>query len=328
MAANLYTQVDLLTMVSVFGLVLTVWIGIVMVWSMSRHSRDQKLLRRLRSPLGQAEGSHMLRLWHDGKEAVTVVADATRQLSMAQRWRRMCRDADMTMKPGSAMVLTITLTAAAFGVTLYFAQFVPWAALAALAMLGILRLIVRRKIAKHAARFEQQFLDALDTASRSLRAGHPLTGAFRLISEEVPAPVGNVFGEICQKQELGISLEDALKRAAADSYSEDLKLFATSVTIHIRTGGNLADMMERLGVVVRDRIRVGRRIRVLTAQTQFSKRILVALPLLLFVVLNILNPHYMRPLYAEPTGRLLLGLAAAGVLLGMWVMGRVTILRY
>ena len=125
-----------------------------------------------------------------------------------------------------------------------------------------------------------------------------------------------------------MSLEAALRQAAAKSTSPDLKLFATSVAIQLRSGGNLASMMEGLSAVIRDRMRLSQRVRVLTAQTQFSKRILAALPLVLFVLLNLINPQYVEPLYATTGGQLLLALAAAGVLLGVYVMNRMAVLRF
>jgi tight adherence protein B len=187
---------------------------------------------------------------------------------------------------------------------------------------------VKRRIHRRTALFETQFVAALELAARSLRAGHPLVGAFRLISEEINPPVGAVFIEVCQQQEMGVSLDSALRQVAAKSNSSDMRFFATSVAIQLRSGGNLADMMERLSCVIRDRMRLSRRVRVLTAQTQFSKHVLAALPLLLFALLSLLNPRYVEPLYATRTGQLLLAVAAGGVLTGMYVMSRMAVLRY
>jgi tight adherence protein B len=107
-----------------------------------------------------------------------------------------------------------------------------------------------------------------------------------------------------------------------------MKLFATSVIIQVRSGGNLADMMYRLADVIRDRMRLKRRVRVLTAQTQLSKRVLLALPFLLFGALNLLNPTYMMPLYTTAMGRMLLIIAGTGLILGAWMMNRLSVLKY
>jgi tight adherence protein B len=181
---------------------------------------------------------------------------------------------------------------------------------------------------RRTAIFERQFVDALDLASRSLRAGHPLVGAFRLISEEIPPPVSTAFFEISQKQALGQSLEAALQNVAAKSTSEDMKLFAAAVIIQLRSGGNLAEMMDRLSYVIRDRMRLSRRIRVLTAQTQFSKRVLLTLPFMFFFVLNLIRPSYMAPLYGTTEGRILIAISALGLFLGAWTINRMAVLRY
>ncbi|MCH8153024.1 MAG: hypothetical protein IH830_11720 [Planctomycetes bacterium] len=96
----------------------------------------------------------------------------------------------------------------------------------------------------------------------------------------------------------------------------------------MRTGGNLADLMDRLAVVVRDRIRLGRRMRILTAQTQMSKRVLIVLPFIIFILFNILNPDYMAPLYTTNVGNFLLAISALGLAIGAWVMNRMAVLKY
>jgi tight adherence protein B len=187
---------------------------------------------------------------------------------------------------------------------------------------------VGRRIRVRGAQFERQFIHALELAARSLRAGHPLLGAFQLISEELDEPVRTTFTEICQQHSMGVNLEGALERVAQASTSQDLRLFATSVAIQLRSGGNLADMMERLSFVIRDRLRLGRRIRILTSQTQFSKRILVGMPFALFLVLNLVNPQYVGTLYSTHQGQILLGVASVMMVLGILTMNRMAKLKY
>ena len=163
---------------------------------------------------------------------------------------------------------------------------------------------------------------------RSLRVGHPLPGAVEMIAEELEPPVSTIFSEICQQQALGMTLEESLRKVAVNSTSSDMRLFATAVAIQLRTGGNLADMMERLATVMRQRMRLARRVRVLTMQTQFSKRILIALPIVMFGILSLTNPKYMSKLYATEYGQIALGLAAAMMLLGTWMMNRMATLEY
>jgi tight adherence protein B len=181
---------------------------------------------------------------------------------------------------------------------------------------------------KRAAIFEKQLIDSLDLSARSLRAGHPLTGAFQLIADEVPAPVGEVFREVVDQESMGVGLPEALRRAAERSHSADMLIFAASVIIQIRSGGNLAEMMERVAQVVRERMRLSRRARVLTAEAQLSKWVLLALPIGLFAFLNVANSTYMQPFYTHAVGRFMLIGAGAGMMVGGWVMGRMAVLKY
>ncbi len=181
---------------------------------------------------------------------------------------------------------------------------------------------------REAAVFERQLADALGLASRSLRAGHPLMAAFQLIVDELEPPVSNVFAEIVQQQQLGKSLEEAIRSTASRSQSDDMKLFASSTIIQLRSGGNLADMMERLVAVIRDRIRLQRRVRVLTAQTQFSKRVLIFMPFFLIGVLMVLKPTYLDPMWTTEMGRYMLGAASIFLVVGSWFMNKIATLRY
>jgi tight adherence protein B len=171
-------------------------------------------------------------------------------------------------------------------------------------------------------------VDGLGIAARALRAGHPLMGAFQLISEEIDEPLGDIFYRICQEQMLGSDLKDSIHKVAKSTYNPELKLFATSVGIQLQSGGNLADLMDSLAEIIRARMRLNRRVRVMTSQTQFSKNLLIALPIIVFFVLNILNPEYAEPLYTTTVGRIMMAATAVSIFFGAWVMKRLTVLRF
>lgn len=319
---------DIIIVVAVFGLIFSLWIVCVLVGSLRGSARRQKIEMRLGLVDSEEGAGRVLNLWHDRGQATTTVPGTRVQASLLLRLDQLLNDARWSLSPGAAL-LALFGVIAALGMLLFALthSVVPGLG-AAVAVILLCWALLKRSINNRVALFERQFVDSLDLAARSLRAGHPLTGAFQLISEEVTPPVSTIFHEICQQQSLGVSLEDALKTVAAKSSSADLKLFATAVVIQLRTGGNLADMMNRLAAVIRERLRLNRRVRVLTAQTQFSKRVLLALPFLIFLALNLLNPEYMQPLYTTAQGHLMLALGGLGLLLGAWVMNRLAVLRY
>ncbi|MEX0746055.1 MAG: type II secretion system F family protein [Phycisphaeraceae bacterium] len=312
---------------AVFGLVLSAWMILVLlfVWRQARES--ERVSERLDFD-GPVSG-RTLRLWRDGQDLTVTVQEQAVARSAGERLSQLAEDAGWRHVP----VQTLALMAAAF---VMFAFVIAMAAtgtllagaLSAAGAMMLMWIVVRVRITRQEALFAQQFVDALGLAARSLRAGHPLAGAFRLIAEQIRPPVGSLFAEICQQQEMGMSPEVALRRAASRSRNADFHLFTTSVAIQLRTGGNLAEMMDRLAHVIRDRMRLSRRVRVLTAQTQFSKRILIALPFILLLLLNVMNPGYVEPLYSTGIGRWLLAGGVASLLLGVWAMNRMSVLRY
>jgi tight adherence protein B len=314
--------------VAVFGLVAAFWLAALTFWYLHRSRRAQQLHARLHLG-GQADqAQRVLRLWQDGKLAGETTVAAGERGGFFERMERK-REAAGWETPFVQIVLILAMVNAVIFLACWL--------MLGKALLGVSLVVMTvivfkgylgRCVHRRSAIFEKQLIDSLDLSARSLRAGHPLTGAFQLISDEVPAPVGMVFREIVDQESLGVSLQEALRRAAERSHSVDMRIFAASVIIQLRSGGNLAEMMERVADVVRERMRLSRRARVLTAEAQLSKWVLLALPIGLFAVLNILNSSYMQPFYTHTAGRMMLVGAGCGMVLGGWVMGRMAVLKY
>ncbi len=327
LAMSTQTLIRIAVMGATFGLVLSLWCAVVLLWSARRRSRTKKVEQRLGLVEQETGPGRVLTLWRDGKEITTIVPTLSRK-GLAEHLERLRRDAGWVAPIRSLVLGVLAVTALLFAGMLVATGRLPIAMIGALGAPICFWLFAKQRMTRRVALFDRQLVDALDLAARSLRAGHPLIGSFRLIAEEVPAPVGPLFGEICQQQSLGMGMDESLRRAAADSESPDLKLFATSVIIQLRGGGNLADMMERVAFVMRERMRLVRRVRVLTAQTQFSKNTLLALPFIVFIALNILNPEYMKPLYSTAGGQLILMVAASGLVVGALIMNRLAQLKF
>jgi tight adherence protein B len=320
---------SILIAVAAFGLVLSIWLVGVLLWSLGKKKRIDQVADRMKlvqsagarySAVPDENEGRVLRLWRDGQEATTVVPGRSSPQGIVYSLERYRIDAGLESSLRALILGGIGLLAFAAAVAYLLTASVMMGIAAPVAVSVLCYIIIAQRVARRQAIFERQLVDGLELAARSLRVGHPLVGSFRMISEEIGAPVGLLFGEVCQQQELGISLDEALRGVAARTYSDDLKLFATSVVIQLRSGGNLADMMERVAGVIRERNRLARRVRVLTAQTQMSKRILLALPFFVFVLLNLINPDYMRPLYSTMSGQIIMAVAAVGLLIGWMTM--------
>ena len=314
---------------SIFVLILSLWFIALAVWTFLRSSREAKVEQRLGLEEDQTLGSsHTLRLWHDGRVATTQVLDEPRKTSPAARLDRMRNELGLEV-PISTIIFTVGgLTLIVFVIVFFLTGSPVFALGGGGAVVVILYFFAQRQIKKKEYLFESQLAEALALAARSLRAGHPVLGSFQLIAEEMKPPISDMFADIIQQQALGISLEDAISAKAAQSANPDLKLFAASMSIQLRSGGNLADMMEKSALVVRDRIKLHRRARVLTSETQLSKRVLIGIPFFLFFLLNVLNPEYIQLLYKTSMGRSMLMVGGVFLVTGSWVMNKIAVLRY
>ena len=327
MLPELNNPLQMLTWLSTFGLVLALWSVAVLLWRQRRDERRARIAARLEEGREHPEGARRLSLWHEGEEASTVVPGLPAALGLHARLKRVAADAGWT-GPAETVLFTLLLIAVGVGLALAFltARSAP-GVVGFATVLTVFWWVTHRRILARDSLFERQLVDALELSSRALRAGHPLSSAFQILAQEIPAPVGTVFAGILQSQAMGMGLEQALDGAARRTKSADMKLFSAALSIHLRAGGNLADVMETLAGVIRERMRLNRRFRSLVAQTEFSKRILIVLPFLLFGILSAISPRYTSVLYDTTAGLLMLSAAGMGVLLGWLVMSRMSVLR-
>jgi tight adherence protein B len=313
--------------ISIFVLVFSIWTICVLLW-MAQYLRRR---RRLQLRLGLDDESRRgdaLQLWRDEYRTKRPASATPRRETLGLYLEHLFADAGWKA-PASVVLLSV------LGIALMAALVVGalglgwWLAGAAFGGTWVgFQVINRKRINDRITRFERQFVESLGIAARALRAGHPLVGAFQSIAAEIPEPVGVVFAEICQGQALGLQLRDSLRQVADKTRSTDLKLFATAVSIQMTTGGNLADVMDSLAAVVRTRTRLSRRMRVLTASTRLNRNTLLAVPVCLFIFMNISSPEYIEVMYTTLAGKVMLGMAIGGMLLGAWIMGRISRLKY
>jgi tight adherence protein B len=155
-------------------------------------------------------------------------------------------------------------------------------------------------------KFEEQFPEALDLLSRAIRAGHAFQTAMGMIADEVAPPVGPEFKKTFDEQNFGLPLRDALNQLAERVPILDVRFFVTAVLIQRDTGGNLAEILDNLAHVVRERFKIRRQIRVHTAHGRFTGYVLLALPAALAVALSYISPEHMETLFHERMGQMML----------------------
>jgi len=178
---------------------------------------------------------------------------------------------------------------------------------------------VKQMKARRLRKFEEQFPEAIDLIGRALRAGHAFTTGLAMAAEEIPKPVGEEFQLLYDRQNFGMPMPEALKTFAARIPLIDARFFVTAVLTQRETGGNLGEVLDNLGSVIRDRFRVKRQVRVLTAHGRITGWILAGMPPALAAVMMVVSPEHMKMLINDPLGVQMivgaLGLQVAGTLI-------------
>lgn len=159
---------------------------------------------------------------------------------------------------------------------------------------------------KRFQRFEEKFPEAIDTLARAVRAGHAFTTALEMIANEVSEPVAGEFRQLYEEQKFGLPVRDALLNLADRIPLVDVKFFITAVMLQRETGGNLAEILDNLSYVIRERFKILRQVRVHTAQGRLTMMLLMAMPPTIVVTMLILNPGFIQPLFTDPIGHVLI----------------------
>jgi tight adherence protein B len=175
------------------------------------------------------------------------------------------------------------------------------------------------KASRRLKAFNNGLADAIDMMSRALRAGHSMTASINVIAEQSQEPVRSEFSEVFKQQNFGLPLRDAMQQMMDRVPSQDLRVMVTGILVQKETGGNLAEILDRTATTIRERLKIQGEIRTHTAQGRMTGYILCALPLVMLVVINFLNPGYSKVLVETSTGRMLsyagVGLLIAGGLI-------------
>ena len=173
------------------------------------------------------------------------------------------------------------------------------------------------------AKFAKQLPEALELISRALRAGHSLASGFKLVADEMDAPICTEFERCYEAQNLGIPLDEAIQEMTERVPNLDLRFFATAVVLQRQTGGDLAEILDKIGYLVRERFKIWGQIQALTGEGRLSGIVLLALPPVLFVVMWRLNPQYCMVLFTDPMGHQMLAAAIIMQIIGALVIRKI-----
>ncbi|MBV09792.1 MAG: secretion protein [Rubinisphaera sp.] len=223
---------------------------------------------------------------------------------------------------GIEVFAIISIVFAAVGVVGGMAAHAPTPLLPVCALFaGILPYMwILRRRKKRFARFGAQLPDALELIARALRSGHSLASGIQVVVHEMPEPISEEFGMAYEEQNLGIPIDKALKNVFRRVPNLDFKFFVTAVAIQRQAGGDLAEILDKIGHIVRERFRIMGQVQALTGEGRISGFVLMALPIVLFFVMYYLNAEYMMLLFTEELGRKMI----AGAVF-LQILGAITI---
>ena len=173
---------------------------------------------------------------------------------------------------------------------------------------------------KRFAKFEEQLPEAIDSICRSLRAGHAFTSAFGMVGEEFPDPIAAEFRTTMEENNLGVNFYDAMQNLAKRIPLTDLRFFVVAVLVQRETGGNLTEILSSISQVIRDRFKLFRHVKVVSAEGRMSAWVLCSMPFVMMLVLSVTNKNYSEIMFGSPTGQYVLKIASVLMIVAIiWI---------
>jgi tight adherence protein B len=308
-----------------FLVVLVIVLGVVLF---AGSGGDQEQIRKRMSAVHKAEkrGESSLGLKLVRDEMMSSVP-WMHQLMMRWAWSTRLQEyvsqSGVAVKPAKLLLISGVLALSGYLATFYFYPHfyaaIPVAIVAAVLPIGFVAFKRNRRLRK----FEEHFPEALDLLGRAVRAGHAFTTGLEMISKECPEPIAGEFRTAFEEQNFGLPLRDALLNLTERIPIIDVQFFVTALLIQKETGGNLAEILDGLARVIRDRFRIYREVQVRTAQGRLTAGILIALPILMLLLLSFLNPRYMGVLFSDPLGPIVLITAAIMQVVGSAILWKI-----
>ena len=288
--------------VTVFGFLSCVWLFVLVTAS-------------AKSATGDGRHERMIRTIINGEEKMIFLPAPSVQASRRSGLARLLTDAGVNVSPRAF----ITQAAMLVGFTFVLALLWSRSLVIAVAVLAVLAAVVivflRIRAARRRDLLERQCVECLRLASRSIRAGHPISGVMQLLAERVPAPTGDLFIQVVQREKMGESLGSALRTVLMAAENKELRAFGTAILVQMEVGGSLTQTIDRLCASIIERMALRKRGRALTADARLSAQLVLILPFICVIVFSTFSERYSSFIFGDPLGRLFL-VGALMLLLG------------
>jgi tight adherence protein B len=187
---------------------------------------------------------------------------------------------------------------------------------------GLPHVVLSRRIANRTKKFIALLPEALDLIVRGIRSGLPASEALRTIGEEIQDPVGREFREVTDQMRIGVAMDEAMWGAAKRLAIPEFNFLVISLSIQQETGGNLAEILEKLSDMVRRREQMRLKVKAMSSEARASAMIIGSLPFIMAGVISFVRPEYMTTLFTDPRGWMMIGIGMTSLLIGLGVMGK------
>jgi len=228
---------------------------------------------------------------------------------LLQRWdtfhtlRLLLAQAESSWSVATVLMASLVLGAMAYGIALYWVKDPVPSLIVGLLGASLPTLALRWKRASRLQKFDKALPEAVDLMGRSLRAGHSISAAIEIVGQEAVEPLRGEFREVYRQQNFGLPTRDAMLQLARRVPSADLRFLVTAILVQKETGGNLVEILEHTSFVLRERVRIRGEVGIYTAQGRLTGWILGLLPVVMFLLINSVNPGYTAVLLTDPLGR-------------------------
>src|SRR6185437_1639284 len=310
--------------IAVFVVVaLAVFVGASLL---DERSSKARLLRERLSTVqkaGEREPNQELALLRDEvMSKIPALDNLLRRSSSISNLQTLLEQADVKSRAGNVVLLGF-LCGAVLGLLVLLFGYPQFAWVGVLFGIFIPYSYANYKKNKRFQKFEELFPEAIDTLARAVRAGHAFTTALELIASEIADPVASEFRKLFEEQKFGMPVRDALINLTERVPLVDVKFFVTAVMLQRETGGNLAEILDNLSYVIRERFKILRQVRVFTAQGRLTMLLLMGLPPLVVVTMLVFNPGFIRPLFSEPLGHTLIVIGITLQTIGYFIIRKI-----
>ncbi len=313
--------------VIIFGAVFLCVVALIFLVSMLLRDKSVSQMEGRLNTITKGDMSTLSDLTHqvtkdmDAKTALDLFVNRWLNLSLMFEQAKVSMSVATFVSISVALGVGSTFVCAFAGLSLLIAPIVGLG----FAALPFFWLSFRRK--KRLNRFAAQLPEALELIARALRAGHSLAAGFQLVSTEGSDPIAEEFGRVFEEQNLGIPFEEALMNLTERIPNLDLKFFVTAIILQRQTGGDLAEILDKIGRLIRERFKIWGQVQALTGEGRLSGIVLLALPPVLFVTVYRMNPEYIGLLFTDDLGKKMLLFGVVSQLVGALVIRKIINIR-